>query len=350
MKRINLLCLRALVAGVGILFSCEKDAIEPIADPAALFLSFSSNEQTLPTAIHDVEKTVTLEVANDADLTKLVPVFEVIDGYSVLVNGTKQISGKSVVDFTSPVKYSIKNASGRSTDWQVNVVPLRCKILIDASHDGGLWWFPQSIETGFNAQAPHQGKDFSDMLKAKGFDVTELGRDHELTEELFYGSYIVIRVGGVSPYTENELAVYGNLLQRGMNLVFLTDHDAYDLTDGLGEYLGLDFEGVASGTITAFAQNDITTGMTSLDYIAGSVLENLDDHPNDIEVLAWLNYDDLNGDGFREDNEPATDPVMGILHYPRSKVFFLGDSNGIEIQPQPFIDNLIHWMGLCFEP
>ena len=31
------------------------------------------------------------------------------------------------------------------------------KILVDASKDGGVWWFPQS-PGGFSAEADHQGK------------------------------------------------------------------------------------------------------------------------------------------------------------------------------------------------
>ena len=46
-------------------------------------------------------------------------------------------------------------------------------------------------------------------------------------------------------------------------------------------------------------------------------------------------------------NEPTAPPVMGILTYPKINVFFIGDTNGLEVQPQPFIDNLIHWMGEC---
>jgi len=58
-------------------------------------------------------------------------------------------------------------------------------------------------------------------------------------------------------------------------------------------------------------------------------------------------YADLNFNGIQDAGEPTAPPVMGILNYPKSKVFFIGDTNGLEVQPQPFIDNLIKWMGEC---
>jgi len=51
---------------------------------------------------------------------------------------------------------------------------------------------------------------------------------------------------------------------------------------------------------------------------------------------------------FQEPNEPTGSAVMGRLNYPRSWIFFLGDDmNSIEIQPQPFINNLVKLMGDC---
>jgi hypothetical protein len=85
-------------------------------------------------------------------------------------------------------------------------------------------------------------------------------------------------------------------------------------------------------------------------YDAGPVPINADQNP-DVDVLGWLGAEDLAGlnfNGVRDENEPVAAPVIGILNYPKSRVFFIGDMNGIEIQGQPFIDNLIQWMGHCF--
>ena len=313
----------------------------------AVFTSFKLNEQTLQTYINSNTRQVKMEIKYSADAKLLKPSFDVTPGYKVYANGVLQVSGSSTIDLSKPVSYSITNGQNDSTTWNVAVTPLGCKIVIDASHDGGVWWFPQGGV--YDAAKPHQGQAFANLLRAKGYEVTELGRDKELTEEMFFGNFIVIRVNGFEPYTTNEITVYKNLINRGMNLAFFTDHKKNDRVDELGDLLGLNFNGVANGVINKLSAHQITANMTSLNYIAGSVLTNADANPN-IEILGWLrpqDYADLNFNDIKDANEPTAPPVMGILNYPKSKVFFIGDTNGLEVQPQPFIDNLIKWMGEC---
>jgi len=340
-SKIYFLCLLLAV------LSCEKDEQDEIAQ--AGFLSFSTNGQTLPTAINTFQQQLRFEVDHDVDITRLVPEFEVPDGCTVHVNGIQQVSGNSIVDFSQPVTYELKDINNHSTKWEASAVPLCCKILIDASHDGGVWWYPQSQVTGFNSDKWHQGQSFANLLREKGFEVDELGRGAELTEEMFFGYYIVIRANGFQAYTTKELEVYTRLVHRGMNMVFFTDHKKNDPVDELGDHLGLKFEGLANGIVTTFTQHTITKNISSIDYIAGSVLTSSNQN-KDIEVLGWLgedDYADLNFNGVKDDNEPSAPPVMGILNYPKSHIFFIGDMNGLEVMPQPFIDNLIKWMGTC---
>jgi hypothetical protein len=330
------------------LISCEKDDNQnPYKKADEGFLSFSTNGQTiLSTAINNNKQEVKFEIESDVDITRLVPKFEVPSGISVYINGVEQVSENSVVDFSQPVIYELKDLESRKSDWLVSAAPLSKKIVIDASHDGGVWWFPQSEFTGFDTAKYHQGKLFADLLRKKGFIVDELGRDSELKEEQFMGFFIVIRVNGFQAYSPKELDVYTKLVKRGMNLVFFTDHKKYNPKDELGDLLGLNFEGIAHGTVSKFAQHTITKNLESLDYVAGSVITNADQNP-DIEILGWLGedeYADLNLNGIKDNDEPFAPPVMGILNYPKSKVFFIGDANGLQIMPQPFIDNLIEWM------
>jgi hypothetical protein len=330
------------------ILSCEQHEISP-PDKNAVFMSFSTNGQTLPASIDKLNHQVKLEVGHDVDVTGLIPSFDIPAGYSVYANGVKQASGSSQINFSNPITYELRNENG-STPWQVSVVPLGCKILIDASHDGGVWWFPQHEGTGFNSGQSHQGQSFANLLRQKGFEVTELGRGVELTEEMFFGYYIIIRAGGFQPYTAKEVEVYTNIIERGTNLVFFTDHKKFDPIDELGDFLELKFEGVANGTIDNFTPYAITANMSAINYVAGSVLTNANENPN-LQVLGWLREDDfgdLNLNGMKDVNEPTASPVMGILKYPKSRVFFMGDMNGIEIQSQPFIDNLMQWMGNCF--
>jgi hypothetical protein len=324
-----------------LLISCEE------YEPDGGFLSFSTNGQTiLSTAITGSQRQVKLEVESDVDITKLVPQFEVPEGISVYLNGVEQVSGSSVIDFSGPVTYELKDLNDRKAQWNVTAVPVSKRIVIDASHDGGVWWFPQSEKTGFDSEKDHQGKVFADMLRQEGFKVDELGRDEELKEEHFMGYYIVIRVNGFQTYTADELDVYSKLIKRGMNMVFFTDHKKYDPKDELGDLLGLQFRGMAGGKVSKFTSHIITENLTSLDYIAGSVIINAEQNP-DIQILGWLgenDYADMNFNGIRDEGEPVAPPVMGILNYPKSKVFFIGDGNGLQIMPQPFISNLLSWM------
>ena len=328
------------------LFSCQKDDLNQISGPRQGFLSFSTNGQTLPAAIHNNERQVRFEIDHNIDATTLIPEFTVPDGYTVFANGVEQQSGSTQVDFSQPVTYVIKDAENRQASWEATAVRLKKKILVDASHDGGVWWFPQSPLTGFDQDLPHQGQVFANLLRAKGFEVDELGRNTELTAEMFFGYYIIIRANGFQVYTAKELEVYTNLIKRGMKLVFFTDHKKFDPADELGDHLGLKFAGVANGKISTLAPHVITEKITSIDYIAGSVLMDASRNPN-IQILGWLgkdDYADLNFNGIKDEDEPLAPPVMGILKYPKSKIFFIGDMNGLQVIPQPFIDNLIKWM------
>jgi len=341
-----------------LLISCEKDepaVMSPQQDEPAIagpeleggFLSFSTNNQTiLSTAIKSYQKQVKLEVESGADIRKLIPSFEVPSGISVYLNGVEQVSGSMPTDFSKTVTYELKDINNKKAEWNVIAVPVSKRIVIDASHDGGVWWFPQSEQTGFNPDKNHQGQVFANLLREKGFKVDELGRGEELKEEHFMGYFIVIRVNGFQPYTQNELDVYSKLIKRGMNLVFFTDHKKYDPKDELGDLLGIEFRGIAGGKVSKFISHTITENLTSLDYIAGSVLINADQNP-DIQILGWLgkeDYADLNFNGIKDEGEPVAPPVMGILSYPKSRIFFIGDANGLQVMPQPFINNLLNWM------
>ena len=334
--------------------SCKKnnEIAPPVPVPVdgkPIFASFNLNEQTLQTYINSSKKEIKMEIRHSADAKLLKPTFDVTPGYKVYANGVLQVSGSSTIDLSTSVTYTLTNGQNDSSSWNVEITPLGCKIVIDASHDGGVWWFPQSNATGYDASKPHQGQAFANLLRAKGYEVAELGRDKELTEEMFFGNFIVIRVAGFEPYTSNEITVYKDLINRGMNLAFFTDHKKNDRVDELGDFLGLKFNGVANGVMNKLSSHEITANMNSLNYIAGSVITNADGNPN-IQLLGWLrpqDYADLNFNGIQDVDEPTAPPVMGILNYPKSKVFFIGDTNGLEVQPQPFIDNLIKWMGEC---
>ena len=90
--------------------------------------------------------------------------------------------------------------------------------------------------------------------------------------------------------------------------------------------LGISFSGIIRGNVTDFAEHYITRGATPFCYNAGSIIVNASDNPS-IKILGWV----------------CGRPVMGILEHPNTKIFFIGDINGIELVPQPLVTNLISW-------
>lgn len=97
-------------------------------------------------------------------------------------------------------------------------------------------------------------------------------------------------------------------------------------SDRLAEALGLPFTGWVQGGVSGFDAHAITRGVTSFPYIAGATLG--PDRPSGLKILGWL------------DSET---PVMGVLERAAAKIFFIGDTNGIELVPQPLVDKLIAW-------
>ena len=68
------------------------------------------------------------------------------------------------------------------------------RILVDATRDGGVWWFPQ--EGPFDPDRDHQGKALADYLRLLDYTVTEVGRDGRMTRDLAESHNVIVRVGG----------------------------------------------------------------------------------------------------------------------------------------------------------
>jgi hypothetical protein len=207
------------------------------------------------------------------------------------------------------------------------ISPTHCgKILIDASKDGGVWWYPQAGL--FDAQAEHQGKVFADFLKDAGFEVTELGRDKKVTDELLDGYQIIIRASGFERYDQTEVEAYQKAIDRGISLVLLSDHKANDNTDEIADLLKVQFFGVTPDeSLNKFANHPLFENVNDLRYLVGAYIETTDEN---LQPLAWLS------DG---------NPVAGILKHSKSRIFVMGDVNAIEFLPQPFSNNLATWLG-----
>lgn len=222
--------------------------------------------------------------------------------------------------------------SGIGTGNSTNTNTLSKKILVDASKDGGAWWFPQY--GSYSANIDHQGKALADYLRGLGYQVDELPRGATITTAVLNNYSNVIRAVGFFDYAPAELDAYKSFLSRQTSLLLVNDHMTNTQNDALSAYLGLNFEGAHWGPVTSFQSHAITAGVTSIPYIAGSVVRNWD--PSKITVLGSL---PLTG-GLPGSAVAA----MGIVNQPSSRIFFIGDIGGIEQVHQPFVSNLTKWL------
>src|SRR3954453_17646048 len=66
-------------------------------------------------------------------------------------------------------------SSLQSREDSILALRLETTILVDASKDGGTWWFPQAPPF-FSDLADHQGKAIADYLRSVGYQIDELPR------------------------------------------------------------------------------------------------------------------------------------------------------------------------------
>ncbi len=226
-------------------------------------------------------------------------------------------------------------------------LPTDKNILVDASKDGGVWWFPQGANNDFSETAEHQGQALADYLRSLGFHVDELGRGAVITDQLLEKYSRIIRAAPFFDYSNDEINAYKNFLKRPGAILLLQDHLSYSTNDQLSEFLGVKFRGAVNGAITNFTPHEITAGAADLSFIAGAVVTNAENNPN-IVVLGSLDMNSYtvlnNSDPFNSPNVSSV-PVMGLVkNFPNTRIFFLGEENAIESGPQPLTQNLVNWL------
>ena len=201
---------------------------------------------------------------------------------------------------------------------------LEHRILIDASRDGGVWWFPQAGP--FFPEEDHQGRALAEYLRGLGYEVEELPRGVQITDSLLVNYKYVIRAAEWGSYRGSELAAYGRFVERETTLILLSDHRKTDPSDELAEMLGVTFTGFLGGSVNRFATHAITNDVWGGLYYDGAVATSF--NTNDVEVIAWVDYNQ---------------PVMGVINSHVAKIFFSGDTNIFQSVPQPLVDNLVSW-------
>jgi hypothetical protein len=221
-------------------------------------------------------------------------------------------------------------------------------ILVDASRDGGVWWYPQwAQEGGFNPTLDHQGKPLADYLRGRGYNVVELPRPFTITRELLESYDIVIRASGFGTYTQEEIDAFQYYVNTGGPLLLLGDHMLHLPVDELALSFGLEFAGVTRGEniLTTVAAHPVTEGMVDIGYGVGSGLLS---YPASAQILGRLSaggYLDLNKNEIQDDGEPSAPAVLGVMTHGAGRIVFCGDVNLWNWVPQPLLDNVLEWLG-----
>ena len=203
------------------------------------------------------------------------------------------------------------------------------RVMIDASVDGGVWWGPQT--SNYDPNLPHQGKPLADYLRSQGMTVTELTPGTMPTCNHLSSAELVIVIDGAVRRLPTIINQYVGYVSNGGRLILLNEAHSpsgQDSDDSVSLALGLDFSSSVAGTITSFTPHAITSGVTSLNYLTGSVVTRA---PTAATMLGSL----------------SGQPVMGVMPFGYGRVFFIGDTNAIEgVQGvlQPLTSNLVAFM------
>ena len=235
------------------------------------------------------------------------------------------------------------------------------RILIDASSDGGTWWFPQGRTNEFLASKPHQGKALADYLRRKGADVEErpalrgigqsiaedrnLRRARMTTLEMLTGRDLVVRAGNSATLPE-EIAAYKEFVAGGGKLLLMSEYIRPPGRDLLAESFGIRFMGISRGenVIDRFVPHAITKNVRSVSYRVGSGVVAKGDNVTILGFLSRDTYLDIDSNEAKGPEEPVAAGVLGILTYGKGLVVFLGDTNTLQPVPQPLTNNIFNFL------
>ena len=199
------------------------------------------------------------------------------------------------------------------------------RIVVDASKDGGVWWFPQG-ENGFDPTKDHQGKRLADYLKSCGWTVEEIARDEDITARLT-GATLVIRASLYGKYQPSDVRAYREYVADGGNVLLLRGfvRDGAENHDLVAREFGVVFSNtVRTESITRWAKHSLTMDLDLLPYNIGSVVT---ESPKATVPLAYLDKNRL---------------VMGIVERGKGKVLFMSTILPLLKVPQPFVERVLN--------
>ncbi len=260
--------------------------------------------------------------------------------------GDGKIRIRTALFFIGTLALSCQGACRRSVVLPPPVSSSTRAALVDASRDGGVWWFPQFPD--FDPNSPHQGKALAEYLRGQAMRVTELPRPFTIDSSLLAPYPLVIRAGSFGTYSTSELAAYQRYVSPGGRLILLSEFHRPEESDMLALAFGLVFRGVSSGenVINRYTAHPISKGLSEIPYRVGSGLFGAPPSATILGYLSESTFIDLNGNRVQDPGEPSCAPVMGVMRFGKGEIFFMGDTNTIETVPQPLVDNLLRFIRL----
>jgi len=181
-------------------------------------------------------------------------------------------------------------------------------VLVDASKDGGLWWFPQGKGKAFDPEREHQGKPLADFMRSKGWDVVEFGRGEVITSDKLRDFDVIIRPSIYYEYTPDEVVAYRDSVIGGTRLLLMGGSGT---NDALAAIFGLRFDSSSRfASVKQWIPHPLSSNIAEKDLSWTSISES----PPSAVLLAWLNQGDA----------ANSRPVMGYLPYGSGYVVFVG--------------------------
>jgi len=220
-------------------------------------------------------------------------------------------------------------------------------ILIDASRDGGVWWYPQSSASGgFDPDQPHQGSALAAYLRERGHVVHELPRPHTITRSLLDSYEIVIRANAFSGYTSDEVAAYRGYVDGGGGLLLLSDHMRFAAPDQVGASFGIVFAGLTRGAqlLDSLEEHAISRGVGPLSYLVGSAIVAAPESATIVGRLTLDGWADMDFDEVKGDLDVVAPAVLGAMKRGRGRIVFSGDTNMWQTVPRPLVGNVLEWL------
>lgn len=198
----------------------------------------------------------------------------------------------------------------------------KLKVVIDASHDGGAWWFPQGPPP-FDSEKWHQGSELAAYFKGRGWEVVEIPRGTRMTDQL-RGASILVRLNLFGTYTDSEVEAYREFVRKGGSLLlvqaFVRDDEKEH--DSVARAFGVRFEGKAEADLMQSA-DAYSSDFNNTVYQIGSIVAL---YPKSTRPLAYL--------------EGSDRLVMGMFRFGRGRVVFLSSVYSILHVRQQFTGRL----------